>query len=107
MHVLNSAWVTDVPPVRALRQLVPQVRHSDVRAVLFEQLVDVILPGSVTFRAGQQDHVEFGCGLAERVGTVGHHSDPSRRKARSICAVAASTSFRRPVVAAFETNSAA
>jgi hypothetical protein len=57
--------------MRALRELVAQVGHGDVRAVLFEEPINAILPGAVTLWAGQADHVELGRSLAEREGAVG------------------------------------
>jgi hypothetical protein len=76
-----------------LGEFVPQVRQRDVRAIALKQRVDAVLSAPTALGTFQPEHVEFGGGLAKRVRTVRHrHNQLSRLSARSICAVALSTS---------------
>jgi hypothetical protein len=108
VDVFHLARVTHISMVRTLGQFVPEVRQCDIWAVLLNQPVDPILPKAATLGAAEAKHVQLLGSLAQRVRTVWHrHNQLSRRSARSICAVALSTSAFLPVVAAINTSSAA
>jgi hypothetical protein len=51
IDVLDLTGIAHVSPVRTLRQLVTQVRHGDVRAVLLKQPVNPVLPSSAALVA--------------------------------------------------------
>src|SRR5262249_30274970 len=100
--------VTHIPTGRTLGQLVPKIRQRDIWTVLLNQPVDPILPSAATLGAAEAKHVQLLDSLTQRARTVWHrHNQLSRRSARSICAVALSTSAFLPVVAAIKTRSAA
>jgi hypothetical protein len=81
--------ITHIPTVRTLGQFVPEIRQSNIWAVLLNQPVDPRLPRAATLGATEAKHVQVSGGLAQRIGTVGHrHNLLSRRSARCISAVA-------------------
>ena len=51
IHVLDLKRIAHVPPMRALRELVAQVRQSNVRPVLLKQAINTVLARAVAFGA--------------------------------------------------------
>ena len=108
INVPDLTGVAHVAAVRTLGEFVPQIGESDVSTILLKQPVNPVLPSPAALVAHEAHHLLFGRSFTERIGTVRHrHNQLSRRSARSICAVALSTSASLPVVAAMSASSAA
>jgi len=108
INVPDLTGVAHVAAVRTLGEFVPQIGESDVSTISLKQPVNPVLPSPAALVAHEAHHLLFGRSFTERIGTVRHrHNQLSRRSARSICAVALSTSASLPVVAAMSASSAA
>ena len=99
----NRSWGDD-RVVGALANL----GYLRVDAVAFIQTMEVIPTPPAALFALDVEHVELADHVAkDHRAVAGHNNPPLNRNARSICAVAASTSLLLPVSAALSSGSAA
>jgi hypothetical protein len=49
IDVIDLTGIAHVPPMRALGQLMAQVRHRNVRTILLQQAVNPVLPASCPY----------------------------------------------------------
>jgi hypothetical protein len=86
----------------------PILGYLRVDAVAFIQTMEVIPTPSAALFALDVERVELADHVAkDHRAVAGHNNPPLNRNARSICAVAASTSLLFPVSAALSSGSAA
>jgi hypothetical protein len=63
--VLDLTGIAHVPPMRALRQFVTQIRHRNVRTILLKQPVNPVLPSSAALVAHEAHHLLLSRSLAQ------------------------------------------
>jgi hypothetical protein len=70
INVLNLTGIAHVPPMRALRQFVTQVRHGDVRPISLNQAVNPVPPSPAALVALDVERLELADEVPEDGGSA-------------------------------------